>query len=70
MIADSQNGHPMFYYSLDNDQDINVTSAPKGLDGSYAAKICTFTFFQHWRNCTTSPDAPTWLDGGLTPKLL
>lgn len=67
MLADSQAGHPLFYRSLDSDQDITVVSSPKHSGTSYAAKICTFTFSQHWRNCIDSSDAPAWLDGGLTP---
>ena len=67
MLADSQAGHPLFYYSLDRDQDITVITSPKASGTSYAAKICTFSFSQHWRNCIDSPDAPAWLDDGLTP---
>lgn len=71
MISDSLNGHPLFYRSLDSDQDINVVTAPRPtIDGSYAGKICTFTFAQHWINCIDSLDAPDWLDGGITPKIL
>lgn len=67
MLADSQNGHPLFNYSLDSDQDIQVTTAPMKPEGNYIAKICTFYFERFWRNCITHPDAPAWLDGGLTP---
>ncbi|PHN06948.1 hypothetical protein [Flavilitoribacter nigricans] len=68
MFADSINGHPLFYWSLNVDQDISVTTEPRYSNGSYAAKVCIFSFSQHWRNCITHDDAPAWLDGGETPN--
>lgn len=67
MLADSENGHPLFNYSLDSDQDIHVSTMPMKPEGNYIAKICMVSFDQFWRNCITHPDAPAWLDGGLTP---
>ena len=70
MLADSQAGHPLFNYSLDRDQDIHVVTAPMKPEGNYVAKICMFSFAQFWRNCITAPEAPAWLDGGITPHVL
>lgn len=70
MFSDSLNGHPLFYNSLNTDQDISVTTEPRYSNGSYAAKVCIFSFSNHFRNCVTHDDAPAWVDGGVTPKIL
>lgn|GEM_PF-1952022 len=67
MIADSQNGHPLFDNYFDSEQYTNVQSINFEGDGTYAGWRCLFRTDQFWRNCLDSPDAPAWLDGGLTP---
>lgn len=70
MIADSNAGHPLFYYSLNTAQNINVTPKINTGDGGYSGWICSFSFANHWRNCLSHPDAPAWTDGGATPHEL
>lgn len=70
MFSDSLNGHPLFYYSLNLNQDMNVTTEPRFVNGSYAAKVCIFSYSNHFRNCITDDAAPAWVDGGVTPKVL
>ena len=67
MIADSINGHPLWYHSLDSRQTISVQPVTLLGDGSYTGWLCTFQFANFWRNCTEAEDAPQWSDGGLTP---
>ena len=67
MIADSKNGHPLFYYSLDSRQDFNVTPVKHVGDASYTGYLCLFTFRSWFRNCITDPTAPAWVDEGVTP---
>jgi hypothetical protein len=67
MIADSQNGHPLFYYSLDSRQDFQVSPLRFVGDASYAGYLCLFSFKTWWRNCLDSQEAPAWADGGQTP---
>lgn len=66
MIHDSRNGHPLFYYSLNSRQSINVQLIELTIQ-SYIGWLCTFQFSNYFRDCTTHADAPAWVDGGTTP---
>lgn len=66
MITDSQDGHPLFFHSLDSRQEISVSPTLRRPDGSYSGWICLFSFSPHFPECVED----TWLDGGLTPKEL
>lgn len=70
MIADSNDGHPLFYYSLNTAQQFNISPKPAMADGNYSGYLCTFRFNNHWRNCVTADAAPAWTDGGTTPHIL
>lgn len=63
MIADSQNGHPLFFYSLDSRQNINVTPTTRRADGTYSGWIITFQISINFDDCPSA----NWLDDGLTP---
>lgn len=63
MIADSKNGHPLFFNSLDSRQQITVTPTLKRADCSYSGWICTFNFSQAFSDCASE----SWEDEGLTP---
>lgn len=67
MIADSRNGHPLFYHQLNRNQDIMVQPIRYTGDVSYCGWRCIFAFRQFWRDCITSNEAPAWTDGGVTP---
>jgi len=67
MIADSNNGHPLFYYSLNTAQTISVIPKISTGDAGYSGWLCTFRIANHWRNCITHENAPDWADGGKTP---
>lgn len=67
MIADSREGHPLFNYSLNADQDIRVQVANHTGDGSYTGYLVTFQISSYFRLCPTADDAPAWTDGGQTP---
>lgn len=64
MIADSQNGHPLFFHSLDSRQNITVNPLVSTEDGTYSGWICFFRFAPHFPECV----AEGWLDDGLTPN--
>lgn len=66
MISDSQNGHPLFNYSFDSRQQINIQPALQ-VNPSYAGWLITFSWSDHFRICLTDPSAPIWVDGGQTP---
>lgn len=71
MIADSQNNHPLFKYSLNTADKINVQMAINKGDIGYSGFICTFTIAPYWRACLAEdPETPAWTDGGVTPHIL
>lgn len=70
MIADSKAGHPLFHRSLDSRQQITVSPVTDTGDGTYTGWLVLFDFYEYWRNCITSEDAPAWLDDGVTPTEL
>jgi len=67
MIADSQAGHPLFYYSLNSQQQFQINPTSYIGDVSYVGYMCLFSWSSWWRNCITDPVAPEWTDGGVTP---
>lgn len=66
MVSDSRNGHPLFLYSLDSAQRIDVRPRPL-ISDNYAGWMCFFDFFNYFRVCLTDAEAPVWGDGGITP---
>lgn len=66
MVADSRNGHPLFYHNFDRPENVSVNPWHYPVD-SYSGWICTFEISNFFRNCITDPKAPAWTDGGLTP---
>ncbi len=68
MVADSVNGHPLFYGTLDAFEDLHWNAQLlEGLgDGTYLGQFCTFHFGNYINPCTTEQD-PAWGDGGYTP---
>ena len=62
MVADSQNGHPLFHYSINSIQHLNWNAQPRTNigDGSYSGYLCTFTFQTHFRNCLAMHDDENW----------
>lgn len=67
MIADSKNGHPLFYYSLNTAQNVSVIPKVSAGEVGYSGWLCTFRIANHWRNCIKHTDAPQWADDGKTP---
>lgn len=67
MITDSQAGHPLFDYSLDSRQQIQVNPIRNTGDATYVGFIVLFAYENFFRVCTTHDDAPAWTDGGQTP---
>ncbi len=66
MIADSENGHPLFYHSFNTDQQINSQPKVHATGAGYSGWLTTFQFSNWFRNCPQAGD-PAWADGGLTP---
>lgn len=64
MIADSRNGHPLFGYSIDSNQDFQVAPVPSPADGAYAGWECIFTLRPLFPEACATVG---WLDDGLTP---
>jgi hypothetical protein len=64
MVADSQNGHPLFSGGSDSPETLRITCQPAftAADGSYDALICTFQFYpeiNYQLSCHTSEDWQT-----------
>lgn len=66
IVSDSRVGHPLFFHSLDADQNFVVRPRPLVGDG-YAGWFCNFTFVTSFTVCIEADDAPAWSDGGQTP---
>jgi hypothetical protein len=66
MVKDSIAGHPLFYYSINTLNDLNLEVQPKNNEGDtgYVGWIFMFQFKNFFRNC---PPTGLWLDGGATP---
>lgn len=67
MIHDSQNGFPMFNFSLNKTNNFNA-QITQASDGSYAGWMVTFSYknqamIQSRKDC---PQRVNWIDGGLT----
>lgn len=69
MIADSLAGHPLFYHSLDANQNIQLSTFAL-MAPNWSGVRCLFDFTNYWRNCITHATAPAWVDGGVTPEVL
>jgi len=67
MIIDSRNGHPLFGYALDSQQDFQIAPVPRPADGAYAGWECVFTLRPVFPYAC---DSVAWLDGGTTPFTL
>jgi hypothetical protein len=67
MVLDSQNGHPLFLQSLDDDQDFSSQPYLYTADGSYIAWRTVYSWEHFLPNCLTHDGATAWLDGGNTP---
>lgn len=70
IVADSQNGHPLFYHSLDTARNINVTPIANTGDAGYVGWIVDFFFNNHFPICPDQNIDPAWIDGGTTPHQL
>ncbi len=68
MVADSRNGHPLFFGSIDNPENLKVTGDFLDVqgDGSFAAVLYMFDFGNF--RCLDPGGAgyAAWEDGGLT----
>lgn len=71
IIADSKEEHPLWYHSANTPDALDISFQPKIYvgDAQYAGYIFLFRWHTAWRNCISSPQAPAWVDGGLTPHL-
>lgn len=69
MVADSQNGHPFWYYSINTLDALELNFQPRLLVGDvpYCGWMFTFRWRQPVELCLGAPGQPAWLDGGLTP---
>ncbi len=68
MVADSRNGHPLFFGSIDVVDNLKVQGdfwQAEG-DGSYGAVMYLFDF-STFRGLDADCSDVVWLDGGLTP---
>lgn len=67
MMADSQNGHPVFEYGSNTAATLDARFTPRmwSGDANYAGYWVTFKLNHIWDSCAES--APDWLDGGVTP---
>ena len=72
MIGDSRNGHPLFYYSLNTAQNIQVAPLRHAGDIGFSGWLCTFRIASWFPHClakgiTDAEHVPAWTDGGITP---
>jgi hypothetical protein len=69
ICADSNNGHPLWYWSAGSPETLDLSYTPRVYagDAAYAGYMFIFRFNNEWRNCPSSVEAPVWTDGGLTP---
>lgn len=69
MLADSQNGHPLFKYSINTPAMLNLQWQPRLFvgDTAYAGWLFTFKWKLSLNTCIGAPSGTVWTDGGLTP---
>ena len=69
IVADSKNGHPLWYWSANSPETLDLTFTPRVWtgDAAYAGWMFIFRFNTDWRNCSKHPTEPGWPDGGFTP---
>jgi len=70
MVADSADGHPLFYYSIDDMDSLRWTAQRIETtgDGSYTGWVCMFGFQTHYASCLDSHTDDNWKT--LTPHNL
>lgn len=68
MVADSRNGHPLFFHSIDRPENLKLTGDFWDVqgDGSYAAVLYLFEFGNFRCVDPTGSEVAEWLDGGST----
>lgn len=71
MVSDSRNGHPLFGYSADQVDNMEVTAEflPMLFDGSYSGIMMLFQFEPYRKINSQACDPIAWVDGGLTSLL-
>lgn len=69
MVTDSREGHPLFHYSIDSVDELNLFATPRMYAGDtgYAGWIFTFNFRNFQRTDSQCDASTAWLDGGKTP---
>lgn len=62
MVADSQNGHPLFSGGSDSPEMLRINCQPAftAADGSYDALICTFQFYPEMNYQLACHASPEW----------
>jgi len=68
IVADSRNGHPLFFNSIDNPENLGVEGdfLDNQGDGSFAAVLYFFDFSNFRCLDAGGDEFAEWLDGGLT----
>jgi len=67
MIADSNDGHPLFYYSLNTAKNFRVVPFLSEASSGYSGWSCSFQFSNHFSVCVGDT---AWKDSGKTPHAL
>lgn len=69
MIHDSNNEHPLWYWTAGSATVLDVSWQTKLYTGDtqYAGILFTFRWQTSWMNCISHSSAPAWTDGGETP---
>ena len=69
VLNDSQNGHPLWNYSVNTPAMLSLNWQPRlnAGDVAYAGWLFTFRWKLPMAVCVGVPGAPDWTDGGLTP---
>lgn len=62
IVADSRAGHPLFYFSANNINDLKWTAQPVSNvgDGTYAGWLCLFEFNTSYVNCLDAHTSEAW----------
>jgi hypothetical protein len=66
MIQDSQEGHPLFYYTLNTAKGVHVQPMTFIGDATYSGWMAIFDFGDHVPSCIEREGGPVWLD--LNPQ--
>lgn len=62
MIYDSQEGHPLFYFTLNTAKGISIQPFMYTGDATYSGWMAIFDFGDHVPNCINREGGPIWLD--------